>query len=480
VVFVVYKANGREIGGGDTLPARMLPIAILRGDGPFLDRFRQHLVGPVTGGPDVESGLRIGVYHKDPGTDSVLPYWLAFRGGHLVSTYPVGAALLAVPFYLPQVLYLDWRHPGWDTNTASLARYSSRMAKNAAAGLGALTVVALFHLLRRLGLARVALPTACGVALGSNLWQDSQSLWQQVPVALALTLSLALLVPAPVSRPRLFLAGLTTAALVWCRPGPQDVLLAGVIFLWVAWHQPRGLAWFLPAPALLAGALLGYNLWLFGTAGGGYSSGLGPDYFTYNPRGVLKGLAGQLVSPRRGLFVYCPWVALALAVLPAAAPRLRPGSLVCWLLGALLLYPLPIFALRHWWCGAFFGPRFFTDAIPLFTIVLALGLSWSLARCPPVFLVFALALAFSANVQFLGAFYYPSSWATTPVNIDDLTPAAYQVNAKRVWDWRDNELTRCVREGPYLQRSPDAPYWLTGFAEGPRPRPGGPRRPTGW
>src|SRR5271166_1377312 len=36
----VYLANGREIGSDDTMPTRWLTYALLRGDGPYLDRFR--------------------------------------------------------------------------------------------------------------------------------------------------------------------------------------------------------------------------------------------------------------------------------------------------------------------------------------------------------------------------------------------------------------------------------------------------------
>jgi hypothetical protein len=39
-LFAVYCANGREIGSGDTVPALLQPIAVLRGDGFALDRFR--------------------------------------------------------------------------------------------------------------------------------------------------------------------------------------------------------------------------------------------------------------------------------------------------------------------------------------------------------------------------------------------------------------------------------------------------------
>ena len=39
-IAMVYLANGREIGAFDTIPSTLLPLAILRGDGWHLDRFR--------------------------------------------------------------------------------------------------------------------------------------------------------------------------------------------------------------------------------------------------------------------------------------------------------------------------------------------------------------------------------------------------------------------------------------------------------
>jgi hypothetical protein len=436
VVLGVYSVNGREIPNWDTMASKLLPVALLRGDGPFLDRF-----GPVL--------------LPEQGSDEPLPYYLAWERSHLVSTYPLGNALVAVPFYLPQVLVLDWFRPGWEKR--EVAFYTSWMGKNTAAALGALTAVAIFHLLRRLGLGRLAWPTALATALASNLWADSQTLWQHVPAALALTLALALLVPPPVSRLRLGLAGLATAALVWIRP--QDLLLAAVIFLWVSWHQPRDLRWFIPVPLLLGGALAGYNYWFFGTLAGGYGIMPGTEYISLRPASFLEAVAGNLWSPRRSLFFYCPWVALALATVPAVAGRLKAWSMGCWLLWALIPY-LVLYSLNTgWWGGHYFGPRYFTDVVPLFAVLLGFGLGWSWARCRPVLVGFVITLAFATGVQWVGAFCYPSSWGTTPVEIDATVEAG---NSERAWDWHDNELRRLWAEGP--QKLEGWAWWSAGFA----------------
>jgi hypothetical protein len=82
VLFVVYSANGPWRGAagasGDNLPVRDLPFSILRHGSFDLDAM-----------PEAASG------HA---------YFVRRIGGHLVSDYPVGTALLAVPIYASFVL----------------------------------------------------------------------------------------------------------------------------------------------------------------------------------------------------------------------------------------------------------------------------------------------------------------------------------------------------------------------------------------
>lgn len=416
---LIYSANRREIGAGDTAAAKFLPIAIIRGDGLYLDRFSQQLQGSN--------------WDKARYSKGELIYAVTSSRGHIVSTYPVGPALLAVPFVLPQVLSLDLRHPGWDRDEASSWRFKF-IAKNTAAVIAALTGVVLLESLRRLGLGRVALLTVLAVALGSNLWVvASQTLWQHGPAALALTLAMALLISRPVSRPRLVLAGLATAMLVACRP--TALIFAAAITLWMAWHHPRDLPWFLLLSVPCGVALASYNYWAFGTIGGGYG---GATWMT-SPRAMVEGMVGTLLSPNRGLFIFCPWVPLALATIPAVAEKLRRQSLVCWLLWAIVPHFVTISIWPMWWAGHSFGPRFWTEVFPLFAIPLGFGLEWSWSHCRPVFWAFAATIVYSVGVQLIGALCYESTWNSQPISVD--------LRTERLWDWRDTELSRCLREG---------------------------------
>ena len=209
-LFLIYSANGRGIGGGDIVPATLLPVALLRGDGPVLDRF-DHVLRNAEGR---------------------LPGYATESRGHVVSRYPLGAAILAAPCYLPRLLILDVTQPGWERDAGRARRECTRMGKDAAAMLAALAAVALGFVLRRLGLERVAWPTVLAAALGSDLWAvGSQGLWQHGPAALCLTLALLLLLDPSPSRRVLALAGVATAGMVVCRP--IDLVFAGVIAVWV-------------------------------------------------------------------------------------------------------------------------------------------------------------------------------------------------------------------------------------------------------
>ena len=78
----VYLANGVTIAAVDTVPARYLPLAILE------ERTSASMASPSSTST----------------TSTQLPNYLERRLGHYVSAYPVGAALAAVPFYVPAVL----------------------------------------------------------------------------------------------------------------------------------------------------------------------------------------------------------------------------------------------------------------------------------------------------------------------------------------------------------------------------------------
>lgn len=417
-LFLVYSLNGRSIGSGDTAPATLLAAAVARGDGVVLDRYA----------PTIAS-------------TGALPYWAAFRRGHIVSVYPVAPALVAVPFVWLQIQVLDVLWPAW---TRSELPVVFLMGKNAAAALAALFGVTCFAMLGRLGYGRERWIALVAAALGSEMWVvGSQSLWQHTPSALALAVGILAMMGAPSPR-RSIVAGAATGAVFACRIASSiyALPLAALVLL----RRPRALGWFLLGALPLVGATLLYNFYWFESWQGGIVVLEAMKQRTHAVPGrwsadLAGGIAGTLASPARGLFVYMPWVAVSLALLPYHWRRTPHSALVASLIASLVPSALVLGAYSTWWAGWSFGPRFWTDATPIFAVVLASALAWARLRGPLVRGALYASIAVSVILQGIGSACYPSSWNAHPTNVDHAHA--------RLWSWSDSEITRCLREGPH-------------------------------
>jgi len=151
---------------------------------------------------------------------------------------------------------------------------------------------------------------------------------------------------------------------------------------------------------------------------------------------MIDSALGTLASPSCGLFIYTPWVALDVAATSLVASRLASHRLIVWLLLALIPYFLLLSKYAVWWGGHCFGPRYWTDVIPLLAILLAFELDWAVDRSRILTVLHAITIALGIAVQLVGAYCFPSSWNYEPVNVD--------FRHERLWDWRDNELSRCL------------------------------------
>ena len=94
---------------------------------------------------------------------------------------------------------------------------------------------------------------------------------------------------------------------------------------------------------------------------------------------------------------------------------------------------------QGWWGGWGFGPRYFTDTLPLFAYmaflffkqIKALKIKYKLTLLS----LFVLASLVSIGTYRSGATYYPTMyWDGNPVNID--------FHPERVWDWNDLQFLR--------------------------------------
>jgi hypothetical protein len=418
----IYMINGRDLGTYDTISTSLLPLFIVRGEGIYFDN---KLMGNMR-------------------SNVTLPDYLTISHGRVVTLYPIAPALIAAPLFAPQVAMLDLYRPGWDRDRRVALAECLRMAKLSMALVVALAGAVLHRLLLALGVGRAALPAVLAACLGSDLWTvGSQALWQHGPAALALVTAIALLHPQSVGRGRLALAGASTALLVACRP--LDIVFAMAIVIWLAWADWRGLRWFLPAPVVIGAVLLSYNVWFFGSILGGQAK---LEQYHIKLHGasaawsgnLVDGLLGTLLSPNRGLLVFSPWIALSLATLlvPSVRRRLCAHSLIWCLILSLIPFLTILSKYSVWWGGHCFGPRYWTEAVPLFAVLFAFGLEWMLARSRVLVAVSAMTVIISIGVHAIGSFCYPSTWNSQPRNVD--------LHHDRLWDWRDTELSRCLIE----------------------------------
>lgn len=410
----VYASNGKTLNMGDSVPARLLPVALLLDHTPMLDRFAEVL--------DVGSPRAYFVRQT--------PYGVA-------SYYPIATGLVATPIVAPAVLWIQWREApspeDWIARTRTLE-------KVAATVLTAIAVVVFHRLCLELGVAPgLALLVALTFAFGSQAYStSSQALWQHGPGCLAIVGALWCLARAA-RRPRAAtLAAFSALCALAVAIRPNNVLIVAPLALVALLRHPRDWA-ALALPALAgAAALLAYNRLLFGAWGGGYGTAAP---LTYDFAHALPGL---LLSPGRGLFVYFP-AALVLVALLALEPRAfaDPLALACLagIAGTLLLAA----AWPNWWGGYSYGPRLLSEAQPLILLLVALGIGAvaSPARRRALTFVLAALLPVQIAIQAIGTYGPPGrvpaavAWNAAPISID-LAP-------ERNWDLADNPIRRGLR-----------------------------------
>jgi hypothetical protein len=404
VALIVFLANGRTISGGDSVPAKNLPLSILGHGNFYLDRL-------VT-----------------PGSKKI-PYYLRESGGHYVSDYPVGAALVALPFYAPSIV----------CGVSPASRVYGELEKVSAATIVALSAVLLFMAAARVTADWMAMLLTLVYALGTtSLSVSSQALWQHGPAQLALAAAIYCLVRAREEPRWAGYAGLPLAFEVITRPA--DALIAAPLGLYVLVSYRREIWRFIAAAIAPILFQLWYNAAYFGTpfrvqfftqapsttgqrvpSGGFWATPLGP------------GLATVVLSPGRGLLFYSPIFALAFIGL-AMAWR-RNGDLLLRYLGVGVVLSIVLVAKWHKASGGeSFGPRLLADLTPIMAFAL-FPLADVIRERRAMAVVFAVLAAWSIAANASGAFISYRAWNLWALG----DPAT------RLWLWSDNPVVDPIR-----------------------------------
>jgi hypothetical protein len=421
-LFSLYLADGRVLPhnwGGDTIPNRLIPYSLLRFGTATLEPFRDSFM---------ESGG--------------LKWYAQDRPVGLVSYYPIGTPLIALPFHIPVFVVLAIGGPPSASLLFAASPYSEKLVASA---ITALTVVLVWSILKRRLTQRKALAVAAVLGTCTLLWPvASQQLWQHGPGAMLLALGCRLQLMKPSWR-RSLLIGLTFGALFAVRPQMVVFLLAAPVGLLLERDDATQTRWRRLAvyamgalPPVLA--TLAYNHWAYELWGGGYqafASGL------FGFRFIASGVLGLLLSPNRGALVFMPVLVVGIIGAARVLKSWRSEPFLAALLVAAGGYFL-IHAATETWAGGFaFGPRYLTELLPLIAICTA---HLTLQPSPPARLLLGALIAWSFLVQLSGAYCYPASFWNGRMAPRTLEKAA--------WDWRhfmplEDFLACHRRRGPY-------------------------------
>ena len=283
--------------------------------------------------------------------------------------YPPGTPMLIAPFVGLAAL------AGWGP-VDEQGRYdegSERTLQRWLAALAMSLTGVLFFLMARLWLPeRSSLLLVLAALLGSPVWSTaSRSLWPQ-------TLTLALLGGAAFllmrgQREKTSLQPILLASLLswatFCRPTASIAALC--VVLWATLYRREAVV-----PLVVTGAIwLGIFLGIFQFV---YGSWLPPYYdLETHVFGFFMpvALAGNLISPARGVLIYSPILLAVLFWLVRFRKSLPDPSLAGLAAAILFFHWLLISTHAPWWAGYSYGPRLFTETVPWWVMLGILGYS---------------------------------------------------------------------------------------------------------
>lgn len=411
-VLVLSLANGRKLSSADNLPINLTAASIALEGNAELSEYTE------AGDPDRESF---------PGE---LPYSIVETESGLRSMYPVGNLIFAVPVYTVSRLIggqVQNRKPQW------------RLAKWIGASLTALSAGLLLLMALQIVDRRAALFIAWMFGMGSAGFSTlGQGLWSQTGATFLMLA--ALFIEFRAEDPRSWSARQTNR-----RDALQGFILGSLFAVRLTsatFLLPFGLWLFVRSPRralrVVAIALLAFLPWaLYQHAA--YDNWLGPQMMMGEDRFESihfgSNLAGLLVSPGRGLFVFQPWLLLPLALLfwPTEAPAsTRAGSGAprgwAWFCAAAIALQLALVASWDmWWGGHGWGSRMLVESIPLCALLIAPAVARLVRDRMGRRLVTAATLA-GFLMQVNSVFGRGYSWTDDPVG--QLTPLE-----ERLWDW---------------------------------------------
>lgn len=369
-------------------------------------------------------------------------------GEHWISYFPTSGSVVIAPIVAliertlhsnkSQGLYEHLKYaPDWDL-VASL--------NHGIASLFAALTVTVIYLTSRLALNRSrALFLAAIVAFGTSLWSTaSRDLWQHTISVFAVAWVIYFLLRARDRSPWvLFWCGLATALAYVTRPTNSLLVLLATAYI-VIEHR-WSIFFFLAGAAVIAAPFMLYNLEVFGSLLAPYFR---PDRIGSSPL-FWEAMAGNVISPARGLLVYSPLLLFSMYGIALKVYHRQFQRLDAFLVAVIVLHWLAISSFRHWWGGASYGPRFWTDLLPIFAyflipVVNQVTTSTFWMRWPGrvIGALFVASIVWSIFVHYRGStqlatWHWNGSYPKVVASVDE--------DPTRLWDWSDPQFWRGLR-----------------------------------
>lgn len=380
-------------------------------------------------------------------------YQLEVTRGHLYYHLPPGSSILSTPFVaLFNLLGISAANPDGSYDRRGEVIIEAELA----ALLMALLSVIFFYTARLLLTVKWSVVIAFSGALGTQVYSTaSRALWSETWGILLLGVVIFLLVRSETGK-RSFNPILLATLLSWMyfvRPTFSVHILTITVYLFIYYRQLflryaiTGAAWL--------GVFVLYSWSHFGQ--------LLPNYYLASRLqfdSFWEALAGNLISPSRGLLVYVPSLFFVAFLLARYRRQLVHQRLV-WLSLAIIAGHLVIISsFSHWWGGHSFGPRFTTGLVPWFVLLGILGvhamLKWREQRVEASSIGWRVQLACGALLLLMSAFINTRGAASHATWLWNMRPLEIDQHPERLWDWSQPQFLAGILPTPQAKETPPA------------------------
>jgi len=344
------------------------------------------------------------------------------RDGHTYYSYPLGTSFYAIPFvFIANRFGMDMADPETETAVQKF--------------LSALTVAFAFLFIYHL--ARCYLPigrslllttlmvfgTAIAGTMGAALWNLNLTVLFELACLLLLARNAAL--SAPIHP---YILGLCLFSAYFCRPTSSLFILCVFAYLLITKNY-RSLIKCATISGILFFALVFYSQWEYHHF---YPGNYHFPVILYS-NFLLSALAGILISPSRGLFIFSPIFILTFAGSLYYFKALRGNPLFLTVISWFILHIYLISCWGMWWGGGSFGYRLLTDVLPALVLISILVVKQFPHQLTELYRPLRAAIIL---VGIFSIFVNTGQGLYNPSTANWIIYRNVHLNTQYMWDWR--------------------------------------------